>query len=144
MNDEELKAAATSTAHICAKCGGKCCQGYPGACYPQDFGTTKEEVWAGVEAAIKTGLYCFDCWENFSPEGQNSSGGENGWFVRPSMAGKTRLIDRAYGGKCHFWSREKGCAHSYEKRPTGCRMFIAAEPAAEGCYYEDGTNGVDE
>jgi Fe-S-cluster containining protein len=86
---------------LCGSCKGLCCQQYPGAAFPEDFGTA-EEMQSNLLEAFMSGRWSIDK----RPEG---------WYVRPAFAGP------GFAGytRCTFWSTF-GC-EIFHKRPLGCR-----------------------
>lgn len=126
---------------MCKDCGGICCKRIPGACFPSDFGTSKEEVLKNLREALRTHLYSID-WYNFEDC-------KRGYYVRP----RTKLIhkfaegdfpewqlyDYSWGGECIFHTND-GCKLEPEKRPTQCRML---EPAEPHCISHSGSSKLD-
>ena len=103
---------------LCKKCGGKCCQRYPGCCFPEDFDNNE----AKILEALQTGNYAVDWWEAPEPL----------YFIRPATKlgkEKGRLFDPSWGGECIFYTPDVGCGLPYEQRPTGCRLI---EPKESG------------
>lgn len=110
MNFENMK--------ICAVCGGKCCKRMPGICFPEDFDNDQSKI----KAAIDSGRYCVDWFENFD---------DQGYYVRPATVGNEgKKRDPSWGGQCTFLTSH-GCKLDHDNRPIECRML---EPVAEdGC-----------
>lgn len=104
---------------ICKKCGGECCNRYPGLCAPSDFGKDME---INLLNAICSGFYSFDYWEG------NFEGVDSPYFVRPAtIYSVDKLVDPSWGGRCVFLT-DKGCELKFDDRPHNCRIL---EPLAD-------------
>ena len=102
---------------ICRMCGGKCCQGHAGTCWPWDF---VEPLYDNIRAALESGYYVLDYWE-----GQFTRGVFQPHWVRPRHTNRLDcLIDPSWGGTCIFWRESNGCQLQFEDRPTTCRITI--------------------
>ena len=124
-------------AELCASCGGKCCKGLPGACWPSDFGSSATEIMLSVEKALRSGRYCFDWWEG-DVRGSDRSEEEEfryrSLFVRPAIKGEEGDFSvGAWNGQCTFLE-ENGCSLDHAARPHGCRHL---EPRPVRCVVHD-------
>ena len=65
---------------LCAECGGRCCQNYPGLLHPSEVGAPKRVAMLHrlVELLV-TGLWAVDCWEEDDEIDRDT------YFVRPAM-----------------------------------------------------------
>ena len=95
----------------CAKCGGRCCQRYPGTVYPGDLRPRREQKLEDVKAMLADGLYIVD------HEVTDLN------FLRPNHI-------QNWPKTCVFL-RADGCSLSFEDRPRGCRM-LEPYPKGEG------------
>ena len=114
---------------ICAECGGRCCQAYPGICWPEDLG---DNIRASIKTRLASGLYTIDWWEGDPREydWDHPDAVSEGYFLRPAMKDhEGKLRHPAWmRGTCTFL-RAGGCALPYNSRPYQCR---ALEPKSPG------------
>jgi Fe-S-cluster containining protein len=109
-------------ADLCTPCGGKCCKVIPGIYWPEDFGSSHDEVIANVRAAIATGKTTLDYWE----------GKRKLFYPRPAIKGKEGVtIDPSWGGECTHLTA-KGCVLTWATRPAQCRSL---EPRPRGACH---------
>lgn len=102
-------------ADLCTPCGGKCCKAIPGIYWPEDFGSSHDEVIANVRAAIATGKTTLDYWEGVTTYDM--------YYVRPATKGmEGASIDPSEGGECTHLTAV-GCALTWTERPTQCRAL---------------------
>lgn len=95
------------TPDLCGPCGGHCCQGYPGAAFPSDFGQNLKEIESNLLDALISGRWALDFWEGYF--GENPPVWE-AKYVRPSVKGKEGwVLDPTWGGPCTFHSASLGC-----------------------------------
>lgn len=125
----------TKNYEMCKFCGGSCCKRCACDCSPKDFDNDVNKM----REALLTGNYSID----YSRQDANAFIIANNqisldtdkvktiqnqfFFVRPKNLGRP-IVDFIHKkddeGPCIFWSHEKGCALSYEKRPKGGRTLI--------------------
>ena len=114
----------------CVECRGLCCKTLPGVLLPFDIDPLTTEK---IAELLRTGLYCIDWWEDYSPDG------EAGYYLRPNTIfhfdpEKIDPYIPGWGGRCVFLN-DDGCRLDFKDRPWNCR---AMEPAAD----MDGTCNV--
>ena len=98
-------------ADLCKPCGGQCCQDYPGAAFPEDFGPS-DKLEENLLEAFMTGRSVV-------------KQGDDGLYVHPTFKGRESAADFLWWEApirscCTFWSKEGGC-EIFDKRPRGCR-----------------------
>jgi hypothetical protein len=109
----------------------------PCAAWPEDFGTTTEEVLLNVREALRSD-YALDWWEG-DPKGNDGDGRYRSLFVRPRVQGVRSVFDPSWGGACTFLT-PTGCSLTFEKRPHGGRFL---EPKDIACTpQDDGKRGA--
>jgi len=108
----------------CRACLNRCCERYPGAAYPEDV-ASEGDLLAAVEAAIRTGKWCLDCWEGDPLEGGTLS---KCYFVRPSVKGhEGEVFHPSWGGAACCFLSPTGCELLPASRPRECRLFEPKE-----------------
>lgn len=142
--------SANTNAAICTACGGACCKNLPGEVLPGDLSPTLDPYEVIVEAhnLLESGLYTFDWYERFIPEGgniDNAFSSERGYYLRPVTVGmEDSWRDPSHGGRCTLL-HDEGCELTEEDRPSGCRSLIPQEPLARkragGCHPAEGYTG---
>lgn len=109
----------------CARCGGGCCQGAPGASDPSDLldedGDLDELT---IFEMLSSGDWVLGFWDG-DPRG--GRGVSIVYFPHPAHKKKTdELIERRFSwnlGGCTFLT-DNGCKLEFEERPYGCRTLI--------------------
>ena len=123
-------------ASLCSKCGGVCCKGTPGCCYPSDFKLTGWVTGAHeyidarkLKEALLSGRYCID-WYEGDVRGMPYDNWEHPehkgrcLYVRPATLGREgMLLDGGWSHMCTFWSLAQGCELGSDERPYECRML---------------------
>src|SRR5438105_1476192 len=86
-------------APTCRKCGGQCCESYPGSASPVQFGAPdRRKLIVNLVDAFLSGKWQVDWWD-----------GENrGYFVRAAIQGEKRIKSPTWGGACTFLG-PRGC-----------------------------------
>jgi Fe-S-cluster containining protein len=97
---------------LCKPCGGLCCQNYPGAAFPENFGAPDEQAMqSNLLEALMSGRWAIDS-------------AECGKYIRPSIKDEEGNLNQSHSfgwyKVCTFWSKENGC-EIFSSRPTGCR-----------------------
>lgn len=112
---------------LCTPCGGKCCESYPGAAIPEDFGAPDVLLLTEkLTAAFNSNNWSVDWWEGDPIAGGSRS---RAHYLRPAIKGASARFDPSFGGRCIFLKSD-GCA-IFNDRPSGCRGL---QPGADGCY----------
>lgn len=119
---------------LCAPCGGLCCQHYPGAAFPEDFGPV-EELQENLLSAFMTGRWVI-----------MGSRGDGYWYVHPAFQGAESAtnpfwMDVPRKSACTFWS-QNGC-EIFQTRPRGCRG-LEPKPALKCAVQYGGTGEATE
>ena len=107
---------------ICTKCGGRCCNTFPGITHPEDFDYSER----AIRSSITIGNYSIDLYDN------SVSDWETILFVRPSIKGSEKMIFHESGGGCCTFHEIKSCILNYNSRPRECRDLTPKEGG--GCY----------
>ena len=93
---------------VCAGCGGRCCKGFPGSAFPEDFGGTREEILPQLVWALSALTWVVDTYK-----GQR--------FVRPAYKGESQGFGPSCAGDECVFLKENGCELNYMNRPKECR-----------------------
>lgn len=126
----------------CKKCQGSCCQFNACDCSPEDFNNDIQTM----EEALRSNKYSIDFARNnadafiYHHEGYLTlnvnhilRAPQEALYIRPRNIGRP-IVDIIHGredeaeGPCVFWTLEKGCELSYEKRPKLGRETIPIIP----------------
>lgn len=111
----------------CRKCGGKCCQAYPGSASPIQFGAPdRERLKTNLVRALRSGNWQVDWYECE----------ERGYFLRPAIVGDHRIKSPSWGGRCTFLT-ERGCKLTARNRPSECAA-VKPDPLMQNCTGDDG------
>lgn len=116
---------------LCAPCGGKCCEIWPGIPHPEDLGAPDlDTLRASVSALLRSGRWVVDhdasSWLDREP---------SAWYLRPAIRGTEGNqppdfeFDRS--GPCTFLV--DGRCEIYEHRPRGCRLVVPSSRLPDGC-----------
>lgn len=117
---------------VCGPCGGKCCKGMPGIASPEDFGGD----FAAIEAAIATGRWALDCWDEDSELPET-------YYLRPATEkARGEIVDRSWGGRCNFL-KATGCELAPDVRPQNCRDLKPNRESPGNCTMPNGLNKLD-
>jgi hypothetical protein len=117
---------------LCSKCGGRCCQNYPGAYFPEDFEILSVEVISGL---LREGKASLDWWEG-DPRPHKCEL-DRGYFLRSSTLNSRGIFDPTWGGVCIHWSTT-GCLLAPKDRPSQCLLLVPSSefenciPSPEG------------
>lgn len=131
---------ANANPDACGSCRGKCCSQMPGSVLPTDLDPSLREdrIAHGLRLMLETGRYAIDWWEG-SPFTDELKGGDNGYYLRPSIRGEEgQWVSPSWGGACTFHG-PTGCALPEAERPGECKMLIPVAPGQ--CYYPEGWDG---
>lgn len=116
---------------MCAACGGRCCKGLPGCCWPQDFelydsNSSPEKLLA----ALRSGRYSIDWWEDLVIDK---------YWVRPKVHihpifgdDEAPLFHGGWPTGCILLGPE-GCMLSWNDRPYECRALV---PHNDRCFLD--------
>ena len=122
---------------LCARCGGDCCQGTPGASSPSDFfnadGKFDQDQLLEV---LGSGDWVIAHWDSDPRQTYDDYGNElidlddqvgSVYYPRPQFKNKSDdLYEDRWpwdGDGCNFLT-ETGCKLTFEKRPYGCRTLV--------------------
>jgi len=111
---------------VCKRCGGNCCQTFPGSFFPEDLTNTE-----AIEGLL-SGDFAIDSWEGdaegLDPEIKRT------FFIRPATKGNEgKLFDYSWGGPCTFHSKQDGCRLPFNKRPRECQVLM---PQSDNYPYD--------
>ena len=125
----------TKNYEMCKFCGGSCCKRNACDCSPEDFDNDVNKM----REALLTGKYTIDLSRQdadafvveynqiYLDENMGKRIPSQFFYLRPRNIGRP-IVDIIHKeeveGPCIFWSQEKGCALTYEKRPKGGRTLI--------------------
>jgi hypothetical protein len=152
-------AACTTTVHhlpmasesyerpdLCGPCRGKCCQSYPGATSPEDWGAPDVDVMRErLTDGLQSGRWSLDWWQS-DDENDNPILWHKIYIPRPAAAGREGQRyysnDTVFFGiripqPCTFWA-STGCSLGAAARPRECRMLEPVAPGGVSCKSRGG------
>lgn len=97
--------------------GGECCQNYAGSYIPSDFNEVITIDF--VLSLLYNEKTAIDWWEGDAKGGELS----RTLYLRPRHKNEP-AIKGSWWGICVYWTSEKGCSLTKEKRPHQCRSLI--------------------
>lgn len=120
MSRVDVAALAIMPATDACRTCGNCCSMMPGQAVPADFGLASPADIEMLRPFLASGRWAIDWWD-----ADAESNYQRVFYVRPAIAGATRLFDASWGGRCTFLG-SGGCEAPV--KPLACATLPVGRP----------------
>lgn len=114
---------------ICGPCGGQCCKQAPGISWPEELGSSPDEIYRGLVDRLRSGRWTIDVYESLGAD----------WLhLRPAERGHENQPRHNGWGACCTFLTAGGCELRHDDRPMQCRLYIPRITTdGRACHYAE-------